>query len=137
MAAFIKTMRNSKIPSTATPSGSSAAENNMLSTKVTDTPNGCLQTEGSRLIELTSQIVAGSDKLQSHIQENRLPQPGFDVHCPDDFPRLPPEIQQSRQEIMYACKELMDLVRGPKECVRWGVWSVCIESNVSSSQFSC
>ena len=84
------------------------------------------ETEISHLIALARKISAESDKLESYIKKEGLPQPGFEVDSPDDFPKLPGDIQKSRQEIVYASKELANLVRGPRELVRWSVWSVRI-----------
>ncbi|KAK2608453.1 Alpha-1,3-mannosyltransferase cmt1 [Conoideocrella luteorostrata] len=79
--------------------------------------------EISRLLTLARKITAEAEKLEKYLKENELPQPGFGVDAPQDFPELPSEIQQSRQEIAFATRQLGDLVRGPRESVRWGVWS--------------
>ncbi|KID89862.1 O-methyltransferase, family 2 [Metarhizium guizhouense ARSEF 977] len=80
-------------------------------------------TETTRLVTLAKRIAAEAEKLEQYLKENDLPQPGFGSDAPGDFPNLPPEIQKSRQDIVYATRELGTLVRGPRESVRWGVWS--------------
>jgi hypothetical protein len=77
----------------------------------------------SRLVELARKISAEAEKLETYLRNNSLPEPGFGVDAPDDFPKLPGDVQRSRQEIIYATKELESLVRGPRETVRWGVWN--------------
>jgi hypothetical protein len=81
--------------------------------------------EVSQLVALAKKITAEAEKLEAYLKDNDLPQPGFGIDTPADFPSLPPSIQKSRQEIVYATRELGSLVRGPRESLRWGVWSVC------------
>lgn len=78
----------------------------------------------SRMVALAQMISQETEKLEAYMKANGLPMPGFDVDAPADFPHLPDEIQQSRQEIIYATKELSRLAHGPRESVRWGVWEV-------------
>ncbi|PNY25089.1 Sterigmatocystin 8-O-methyltransferase [Tolypocladium capitatum] len=77
----------------------------------------------SRLVELAKKISADAEKLETYLRNNDLPQPGFGVDAPHDFPKLPADVQRSRQEIIYATRELETLVLGPRESVRWKVWS--------------
>ncbi|KAG6041319.1 hypothetical protein E4U41_004970 [Claviceps citrina] len=79
--------------------------------------------EVSRLVALARRISAETAKLEAYLRDSNSPQPGFGVDAPADFPNLPADMQQSRQEIVYATRELGILVRGPRESVRWGVWS--------------
>lgn len=81
--------------------------------------------EVSQLLALAKKITAEAEKLEAYLKDNDVPYPGFGVEAPEDFPNLPDQIQQSRQEIVFATRELGSLVRGPRESVRWGVWSVC------------
>lgn len=76
------------------------------------------------MILLAKKITEETEKLNKYMKDNGLADPGFSVDAPGDFPKLPDDIQKSRQEIVYATKELGALVRGPRESVRWGVWSV-------------
>ncbi|KAG6152388.1 Alpha-1,3-mannosyltransferase cmt1 [Claviceps purpurea] len=77
----------------------------------------------SRLVALARRISADADKVDAYLRENNLPQPGFEVHAPGDFPSLPADVQQSRQQIVHDALELGRLARGPRETVRWGVWN--------------
>lgn len=79
----------------------------------------------SQLLALAKKITAEAEKLDAYLTENDAPYPGFGAEAPADFPNLPDRIQKSRQEIVFATRELGSLVRGPRESVRWGVWSVC------------
>ncbi|CAH0017745.1 unnamed protein product [Clonostachys rhizophaga] len=91
----------------------------------TSAPNGTNNKvqEVSQLISLAKKIGAEAEKLEAYLKENGLPDPSFGVDAPGDFPKLSKEAQRSRLEIAHATKELGDLVRGPRENVRWGVWS--------------
>lgn len=77
-----------------------------------------------RFVQLARKIVAEAEKLEAYLKDNGLPEPGFDVDAPQDFPCLSRDAQQCRQEIVFASRELESLARGPKESLRWGVWSV-------------
>ncbi|CCE33226.1 related to sterigmatocystin 7-O-methyltransferase precursor [Claviceps purpurea 20.1] len=77
----------------------------------------------SRLVALARRISADADKVDAYLRENNLPQPGFEVDAPGDFPSLPADVQQSRQQIVHDALELGRLARGPRETVRWGVWN--------------
>ncbi|KAJ4147764.1 hypothetical protein LMH87_002270 [Akanthomyces muscarius] len=74
------------------------------------------------MIHLAKIISAESDKLESYCKTQGIESPSFDADAPRDFPKLPDNIQKSRQEIIFAASELSSLVRGPRESVRWGVW---------------
>lgn len=87
---------------------------------------GVEDSETSHMVLLAQRITRETEKLNKYIRDNGLPDPSFSVDAPGDFPNLPDDIQKSRQEIVYATKELGALVRGPRESVRWGVWSVRI-----------
>ncbi|KAM5346560.1 hypothetical protein ACJ41O_009565 [Fusarium nematophilum] len=77
----------------------------------------------SQMIQLAKKITEETEKLDKYLKDNGLPDPGFGVDAPGDFPKLPEDVQKSRQEIVYATRELGFLVRGPRESVRWGVWN--------------
>lgn len=76
----------------------------------------------SRMIVLAQKITRETEKLEAYLQKNNLPSPSFDVDAPADFPKLPADILKSRQEIIFATKELGLLAQGPRESLRWGVW---------------
>ena len=78
----------------------------------------------SRMVALARQITQATEKLETYMKANNLPMPSYDVDAPADFPSLPEDIQQSRQDIIIATKELAMLAHGPRESVRWGIWEV-------------
>ncbi|KAL7795898.1 S-adenosyl-L-methionine-dependent methyltransferase [Trichoderma ceciliae] len=82
-----------------------------------------VESKESRMVVLAETIRVETEKLQTYLQSNGIAQPGLNVDAPDDFPLLPDEIQQSRQKIVLATRELTNLVRGPRESVRYDVWS--------------
>lgn len=77
-----------------------------------------------RMGALAEIIRAETEKLETYLKANGIAQPSFHVDAPLDFPHLPDEIQESRQKIVFATNELANLVRGPRESVRFGAWSV-------------
>ncbi|KAL6854019.1 S-adenosyl-L-methionine-dependent methyltransferase [Trichoderma novae-zelandiae] len=87
--------------------------------------NGAKKTESpeSRMLVLAETIRVETMKLQAYLESNGIIQPGISVDAPDDFPPLPDEIQKSREKIVLATRELTHLVRGPRESVRYDVWS--------------
>ncbi|GAB1311709.1 Alpha-1,3-mannosyltransferase cmt1 [Madurella fahalii] len=76
----------------------------------------------SRMIALAQKIAKETETLEAYMRENNLPMPSFDEDAPADFPKLPGDVLRSRQEIIFATKELGLLAHGPRESVRWGVW---------------
>ncbi|KAG5754346.1 hypothetical protein H9Q69_011785 [Fusarium xylarioides] len=77
----------------------------------------------SLMVQLARKITEETEKLDGYFKANGLQDLGFDVNAPGDLPRLPDDIQKSRIEISSATKQLEFLVRGPRETVRWGIWS--------------
>ncbi|TFB00934.1 O-methyltransferase gsfB [Trichoderma ghanense] len=98
-------------------------------------PTGSMRKEGesdgatkvdspeSRMVVLAETIRVETQKLQAYLESNGIVQPNISVNAPDDFPPLPDEVQKSRQKILLASRELTDIVRGPRETVRYAVWS--------------
>ena len=80
----------------------------------------------SLMIQLARKITKETEKLDEYLKNNGLPDLGFDIDAPGDLPKLPEDIQNSRLEISSATKQLELLVRGPRETVRWGIWSVSL-----------
>jgi hypothetical protein len=83
-----------------------------------------VESADSRMLVLAEIIRVETEKLQTYLKANGIAQPSLSVDGPDDFPLLPDEIQKSRQKIVFATKELTNIVRGPRESVRYDVWSV-------------
>lgn len=93
------------------------------------------QSSESRMVVLAEKIRTETEKLQTYLRLNGLPDPSFGIDAPTDFPGLPENMQTTRQEIVCATQELSNLVRGPRESVRWGVWSVCTPNGLFHSRF--
>lgn len=105
-----------------------------LSTKAVPTATSTPEPGLSQIIALAKKISAETDKLDKYLKDHDMPNLGFGVDAAGDLPKLPNDVQKSRQEIVYATKELGNLVRGPRESVRWGVWSVSSNPTVSHEQ---
>jgi hypothetical protein len=82
-------------------------------------------TGDSRILELAKMITAEAESLDAYLKTQGILEPSFDSSSSNDFPKLPDNVQGSRQQILHAAGELTSLVRGPRESVRWGVWGVC------------
>lgn len=78
------------------------------------------------MVQLARKITEETEKLDGYFKANGLQDLGFDVNAPGDLPKLPDDIQRSRIEISSATRQLELLVRGPRETVRWGIWSVSL-----------
>ena len=78
----------------------------------------------SRMVQLSEKIRSETEKLDAYITATGLPQPSFDVDGPEDFPKLPRELEKARQEVIFATEELRTLALGPRQSVRWSVWNV-------------
>jgi len=88
--------------------------------------HGSPSLETSLMVQLARKITEETEKLDNYFKSNDLPDLGFDVDAPNDLPKLPKDIQKCRLEISSATKQLELLVRGPRETVRWGIWSVSL-----------
>ncbi|KAM0474289.1 hypothetical protein ACHAPX_007623 [Trichoderma viride] len=84
---------------------------------------GAAASQEPRMGVLAEIIRVETEKLEAYLKEHGITQPSFHVDAPLDFPHLPDEIQESRQKIVFATNELANLVRGPRESVRFGAWS--------------
>ncbi|PHH65202.1 hypothetical protein CDD81_3061 [Ophiocordyceps australis] len=71
---------------------------------------------------LAIKIGLDADVLDEYISSNNLPEPGLDAKAPDEFPRLSAQMQTRRQELILAVRELLALLRGPRESIRLGAW---------------
>ena len=98
--------------------GNGAAEATSKGASVTASP--------PRMSELARKIASEAEKVEAYFEDNDIPLPSFEVDSPADYPRLPDEIQKSRQEVIAATKKLRELAVGPRESVRWSTWGVCL-----------
>ncbi|KAM0392667.1 hypothetical protein HYE67_000829 [Fusarium culmorum] len=85
--------------------------------------HGSPSLETSLMVQLARKIAEETEKLDNYFKSKGLPDLGFDVNAPNDLPKLPEDIQKCRLEISSATKQLELLVRGPRETIRWGIWS--------------
>lgn len=108
-------MAKLSIPSNERNGSAKAADQHATSAAASQVP---------RMGVLAEIIRVETEKLETYLKENGIAQPSFHVDAPLDFPHLPDEIQESRQKIVFATNELANLVRGPRESVRFGAWSV-------------
>lgn len=98
---------------------------------------GGVASQESRMGVLAEIIRVETEKLETYLKENGITQPSFHVDAPGDFPHLPDDIQESRQKIVFATNELANLVRGPRESVRFGAWSVSSTFDYAFAFFCC
>ncbi|KAL9084818.1 MAG: hypothetical protein Q9165_007886 [Trypethelium subeluteriae] len=78
----------------------------------------------SRPLEDLAQKIANSAKIVSeHLSSNNLPQPSFDAGAPLQWPKLPSEVFEARNELRDASKKLHDLATGPRNLLTWLSWS--------------
>lgn len=99
-------------------------ERNGSVTAVGQQAASAVTSQGLRMGVLAEIIRVETEKLETYLKENGITQPSFHVDAPGDFPHLPDDIQESRQKIVFATNELANLVRGPRESVRFGAWIV-------------
>lgn len=69
--------------------------------------------------------------METYLKDISLPQSGFDVDSPLNFPKMPEGVQIARETIKAASKALTDSTTGPTERLRWLVWNV---SNIVREQ---
>lgn len=68
----------------------------------------------SRIIQLAQRISAQSAVLDSHLQDNGLPQPSFDEDGPTEaFKDGTPDVQKAKSDVLEATIELRQLIEGP------------------------
>lgn len=66
----------------------------------------------TRITELSVIISTNVMKVNSYNAENGLPSQSFDPNVPPFYP-YPPDIEQARQQVLFATDELHDLLAGP------------------------
>jgi hypothetical protein len=82
------------------------------------------------LVELARIITREADKLEKYLRESGSPMPSFDADGPANFPPLPHDIKEAREEVVRAARDLQCLVTGPTESVRWMAWDVSLQDPV-------
>lgn len=83
------------------------------------------KTSASSMLDLAAIISKQTSILDEYFKENGI-SPGFDFDSPLNFPKLPNEIKKAREVVIKATKDLGDLVTGPTESIRWGVWDASV-----------
>ncbi|KXX74556.1 6-hydroxytryprostatin B O-methyltransferase, partial [Madurella mycetomatis] len=94
-----------------------AASSSMLSRTEADSTQS-----PSRMTALAQTIARETEALEAYMRDNNLRMPSFGEDAPADFPTLPADVLRSRQDIIFATKELGLLAHGARESMRWGIW---------------
>lgn len=115
---FSQLRPKSEVPKTTTKIGFS--DDSAMSPSLPDAP--------SRMTLLAKIISEETEKIEAHLKSKGIPSPDLLSATTSDFPKLPDDVQESRQKIIYATRELSVLAHGPKESVRWAVWGVSLYS---------
>jgi len=78
------------------------------------------------LIKLAENILANTKTIENFLVSNNLPEPSFSADGPTDFPVGidHAEIQNARNAVIDATKELRDLIIGPRDMLRWMIINV-------------
>ncbi|KAI2468770.1 putative O-methyltransferase [Annulohypoxylon bovei var. microspora] len=73
--------------------------------------------EDSSILQLSGRIATNTAKVNDYLVNNNLPQPSFDLNAPSQFsiPLSEPEIAAAHQAVLHDCRELRDLMLGPRE----------------------
>ncbi|KAI1212023.1 putative O-methyltransferase [Annulohypoxylon truncatum] len=71
----------------------------------------------SQILELSVRIATNTARVNDYLSANNLPQPSFDVNAPLQFVISPsePEVAAAHQAVLHDCRELRDLMLGPRE----------------------
>lgn len=92
-----------------------------LSKKPTCFPN--TMAAATRIIELSTLIAQQTAVIDEFLAENKLPTPSLDTDAPALLP-IPDDavdIKAAREAVVEACSELKDLLKGPRELIRFNV----------------
>lgn len=65
-----------------------------------------------RLLQLASAITENTSKIDTYIEENKLPEPSFEESNPPVL-NLPPDLETARKTALEALDELRDHLLGP------------------------
>ena len=80
----------------------------------------------SSLVDVSERISKNTAFLQHFLTTRGLPTPSFNIDTPREFPNPDNEraVELVRERILADTKTLFDLVIGPVERLKWGVWQV-------------
>lgn len=71
------------------------------------------------LPDLAAQVSKAATIINDFLVSNGHPQPSFNVDTAPAFPSAPTEIIDARRQLLDAAQEIVDLVVGPAEHLRW------------------
>lgn len=72
----------------------------------------------SRLTELAAQVATNAAIIERYLLSNGLPLPSFSADGPTDLVMESKEVEDARLVMLDASIELLDLLQGPKACLR-------------------
>ena len=72
----------------------------------------------ARIIELATQILQDTSKVNEYLISNGLPPPSFSIDGPTNLTLESPDVNKARLNAMGASMELADLLQGPVACLR-------------------
>ena len=80
----------------------------------------------SSLVDVSDRISKNTAFLQHFLTIRGLPTPSFNVDTPKEFPNPENEraVELVRESLLADTKVLFDLVLGPVDRLKWGVWQV-------------
>lgn len=68
--------------------------------------------------ELAIQVAENTKEVDEYLRKHDLPLPSFDAQGPVDFGIRSEEVRQAHNLAIDGAAELLDLLRGPKECLQ-------------------
>ena len=72
----------------------------------------------ARILELATQILQDTSKVNDYLTSRGLPQPSFDIDGPTNLNLDSPDANEARMNAIAASIELADLLQGPVGCLR-------------------
>lgn len=71
------------------------------------------------LPDLAAQVSSAATIVNDFLVSNGHPQPSFNVDAAPAFPSASVEIMDARRQLLDAAQEIVDLMVGPAEHLRW------------------